>query len=70
MPKQKKASNYIEPGQKSYIKDLEEAGDTRSVALKDQEKKIDQIFEPEQQDENDKTPALQDQEDFWNSLTD
>ena len=47
MPKKKTkhASNYIE--KKRYIKDLEEAGDTRSRAQKKQDNEIDQVFAPE-----------------------
>ena len=62
--KKKHASNYIDPGQQNYIKDLEAAGDTRSPKVKAQEQKIDQVFEPEQQEED--VGLL---EKFWDTLT-
>ena len=47
--RKKRASNYLEPGNKRYIQDLEEAGRTsgRTQQQADQEAKIDQIFDVE-----------------------
>jgi len=45
MAKKKYASNYIE--KKRYIRDLEEAGDTRSVAQKKTDDEVDQVFAKE-----------------------
>lgn len=51
-----------------YVARLQEAGDTRPAKVKAQEKEIDQVFEPEvEEEEEGGTSFLRD---FWNSLVD
>lgn len=64
--KPRKMGSYSNKG--DYVKRLEAAGDTRSPKVKKQERDIDQVFEPQQQEEPDDGGSTF-LRDFWDSLT-